>query len=88
MVPLHAKAGATYIFRTVDLRSATQGGSIDTEIEVRDPEENRKLQSDDDGGGDLASLLSFRPDRNGPYNIVVKNIDSSPGTFTFEAIER
>ena len=85
---LNAKAGATYIFRTLDLRPATQGQSIDTEIEVRDPEENRKLQSDDDGGEGLASLLSFRSDRNGPYHIVVKNIDSSPGTFTFEAIER
>ena len=85
---LNAKSGTTYVLRTLRLRATKADDSIDTEIEVRNPSDNQRLYSDDDGGGDLASMISFRSDRDGPYHIRVRNSQTAAGSFAFEAIER
>lgn len=85
---LDATAKTNYLLRTFDLHAAGVTGSIDTEIEVLNPGEDRVLSSDDDGGEGLSSLLSLRSDRDGPYHIRVKNIARTAGTFAFEVVER
>jgi hypothetical protein len=80
---LNATVSANYLLRTFDLSN-----SIDTEIEVLNPGEERAFASDDDGGDGLASLLSLRSDRNGAYHIRIKNIARTAGTFAFEVVER
>jgi hypothetical protein len=85
---LDAKVGTTYVLSTLKLQAATSRDSIDTVIEVWNPDENRKLYEDDDSGEGYASRLSFRANRDASYYVLVRNIESSSGTFAFQVTER
>ncbi|MFO0866693.1 MAG: PPC domain-containing protein [Gemmataceae bacterium] len=66
-------AGKTY---TIDMTS----GDFDSFLRLMD-NRFKLLESDDDGGGNLDSRITFRPRENGVYHIIATTLDGDLGDF-------
>ena len=83
-VQFNAKANTPYALQTSNLPA----NSIDTVIEAFEGDLQESSYSDDDGGNELASLLTLVPEADVTYRVKVQNIDSASGYFTVDIREQ